>query len=46
LKVKVVDESYGIPEISGRASKTRPDDLMPSMFPYSDSTLVSKSFTF
>jgi hypothetical protein len=46
LKVKVVDESYGLPEISGRAYRTRPDDLMPSMFPYSDSTLVSKSFTF
>jgi hypothetical protein len=44
--VKVVDESYGLPEIPGKASPARPVYTMPSAFPYSSSTLVGKSFTF
>lgn len=44
--VKVVDESYGLPEIPGKASPARPVYTMASAFPYSSSTLVSKSFTF
>jgi hypothetical protein len=46
LDVKVVDESYGVPEIPGRAPQPRPANTMPSAFPYSSSTLVGKSFTF
>jgi len=46
LDVKVVDESYGIPEMPGRAPQPRPAFTMPSVFPYSSSTLVGKSFTF
>src|SRR6185369_13202588 len=46
LDVKVVDESYGIPEMPGRAPQPRPAVTMPSVFPYSSSTLVGKSFTF
>jgi hypothetical protein len=44
--IRAVDLSYGLPEIPDRAFSPRPSHLMPAIFPYSDSTLVSKMFSF
>lgn len=47
IKLFVVDQSYGLPEIAGTTYKPRPADLMPSAWQYfSDQTLVNKVFTF
>jgi peptidase M28-like protein len=44
--IRAVDLSYGLPEIPDSAFSPRPAHLMPAIFPYSDSTLVSKMFSF
>ena len=46
LTIRATDMSYGLPEIPGFTPGPRPDHLMPSPFPYSDSTLVTKTYTF
>jgi hypothetical protein len=46
LRLKIVDRSYGLPEIPGAHLEPRPNDMMPAPFSNSDSTLVSKSYTF
>ena len=46
LTIRALDLSYGLPELPGATSNPRPDRLMPSLYPYSDSTLVGKTFTF
>lgn len=46
LTLKVVDETYGLPNLTGISLKSRPDHMMPAPMPFSDSTLVSKSYTF
>jgi hypothetical protein len=46
LTIQAADMSYGLPEIPGFTPGPRPDHLMPSPFPYTDSTVVTKSFTF
>ncbi|HEX7317501.1 MAG TPA: M20/M25/M40 family metallo-hydrolase [Pyrinomonadaceae bacterium] len=46
LALKVVDQSYGLPALSGFTYKERPGDLIPASVPFGDSTLVSRSFTF
>jgi hypothetical protein len=46
LKMRVVDQSYELPSIPGLVVKDRPGDLIVSMYPVSDSTLVYKSFSF
>lgn len=46
VNLRVVDESYGLPEALGLAYKPRPHHMIPTIFPYSNSTLVSKSFVF
>lgn len=46
LTLKVVDETYGLPNLTGVSLKSRPDHMMPAPMPFSDSTLVSKSYTF
>ncbi len=48
LEIKAVDQSDGLPEIPGRSFNPRPNYMIPipSGFGVSDSTLVSKSFTF
>lgn len=47
LTIKVVDRSYGLPEIAGSHYEPRPDQVMPIPFPQmSDWTLVSKTFTY
>lgn len=46
LKLKVIDHSYGLPEIIPSAITPRPKEMMPSSSQFSDITMVSKSFTF
>jgi hypothetical protein len=46
LKFRCVDQSYGLPQLTGAPFKPRPDDLMPSPAPTSDTVMVSKSYTF
>ncbi len=46
ISVRVVLQNYGLPEIPGSSFKARPDDTIPSPFAYSDSTLVTRTFTF
>lgn len=48
LKLKAVDQSDGLPEIPGKSFPARSNYMMPTGFAsgVSDSTLVSKSFTF
>ena len=45
LSIRVVDQSYGLPETMSRFSR-RSDNLIPSPLPFSDTTLVSKLFNF
>lgn len=46
LKVRLVDLSYGLPQMEGVAAPERPADMIPaSMYP-NNSTLVSKTFVF
>jgi len=46
VKIRVMDQSYELPQLSA-SQKARPADTMPaSLLPYSDSTLISKTFTF
>jgi hypothetical protein len=44
LKLRVSDLSYGLPD--SLVVKPRPGHIMPSPMPYSDTTIVSKSFNF
>jgi hypothetical protein len=46
LKVRVVDQSYGLPELPGKPLTPRPSGLLPTSLPFSDSTLVAKSYVF
>lgn len=47
VKVRVVDQSHGLPEIPGRDFSSRPADIIPAPARFlNDTTLVSKSFTF
>jgi hypothetical protein len=46
VKIKAVDQSYGLPVIPGTAFTARPASLIPAPYPFTDSTLVSKTFTF
>jgi hypothetical protein len=45
VKITIIDQSYELPRIPGRPLE-RPDSVMPSPKLLSDSTLVSKTFTF
>lgn len=44
LKIKAIDQSYGLPETS--AAPARPDYAIPAPIDFSDATFVSKTFTF
>lgn len=44
LKLRVVDQSYGLPELPNQPLPTRPAGLIPSTYPFNDSTLVAKAF--
>lgn len=46
IQVRAVDQSYGLPALSPLTTNPRPENLTPSPDSYSDSTLVSKTFTF
>ncbi|HYP52684.1 MAG TPA: hypothetical protein VEQ42_04050, partial [Pyrinomonadaceae bacterium] len=46
VSVRVVDQSYGLPQLDGRATTPRPDDMVLAQLSFNDSTFVSKSFTF
>ncbi|HEX8719945.1 MAG TPA: M20/M25/M40 family metallo-hydrolase [Pyrinomonadaceae bacterium] len=46
VKLRVDARSYGLPRVEGAAFRPRPDYLVPAPTPYSDVTIVSKSFTF
>jgi len=46
LNMRVVDHSYGLSDLSNLFIKPRPGNMIPSAQLYSDSVLVSKSFTF
>lgn len=46
LALRVVDQSYGLPPLPGVAFQPRPDYIIPAALPFTDSTLVSRSFTF
>lgn len=46
IKIRVADQTYGLPEIQGMTFKPRPDSMMPIYFRNSDATLLSRSFTF
>ena len=46
IRIKAVDQSYGLPSGSGATFRPRPESTIPAPVPLSDSTLVSKSFSF
>jgi hypothetical protein len=49
LKIRVVDQTYGLPQALSSTYQPRPVNTIPTAYPYSpcsDSTLVSKSYIF
>jgi hypothetical protein len=44
--LKIVEQSYGLPEIPGTTIRPRPDYIVPSTFPNSNFSLVTKSYEF
>jgi hypothetical protein len=46
VTIKVIDQSYQIPELPGVAIKARPAHIIPAPFPDNDSSMVSKSYIF
>ena len=46
LKVRLLDLSYGLPQLPGAPATDRPDYMIPASMSSNHSTLVSKSFTF
>ena len=46
LKLRMVGQSYELPEIPAMALKPRPDHMIPARFTNSDTSFVSKSMTF
>lgn len=46
LKLRVVDQSYGLPSLQGMSVRARPADIIPAPLSITDSSFVSKSFVF
>lgn len=46
VEMRVIDLSYGLPQTPTQTIRARPDNIMSTFFPFSDATLVSKSFKF
>jgi hypothetical protein len=46
LKIRVVDQSYGLPEEALSSKQMRPANIIPAPYSFGDATLVSKSFAF
>jgi hypothetical protein len=44
IKLRVMDQTYGLPQLPNTKIKERTDNLMLSSYPYADSTLVSRTF--
>lgn len=44
LKLRVVDQTYGLPVLEGKSESPRPAGLIPSFYPFTDSTLVAKAY--
>ena len=46
VKLRLVDQTYGLPQTLNKPWEPRPVTAVSAALPYSDSTFVSKSFTF
>jgi hypothetical protein len=46
LKIRLVDQSYELPQLPGQSFTPRPPDMIPDSVTFNNSTMVSKSFTF
>jgi hypothetical protein len=46
MKIQVVEQRYGLPQIPSWTMRPRPDYMMASPYSYSDSTVISKTFSF
>ncbi|MDQ1592733.1 MAG: hypothetical protein QOG71_3360 [Pyrinomonadaceae bacterium] len=46
VEMRVIDLSYGLPQTLTQTMRARPDNIISTFFPFSDGTLVSKSFKF
>jgi hypothetical protein len=46
LKLRVVDQAYELPQIPGASYAPRPEHIMPAPFTNSDTTQVSRTYTF
>jgi hypothetical protein len=46
LRMRVVDQSFGLPEIPGRTFAPRPESMISPPLLVSDAVLISKTFTF
>lgn len=46
LKIRLVDQSYELPQIAGQSFTLRPPDMIPNLINFNNSTMVSKTFTF
>ncbi len=46
LKLRLVDQTYGLPETPASPWRARPESMMPAITYYGDAAFVSKSFTF
>lgn len=44
LKLRVIDQSYGLPELQGVTYKPRPEGTALAPLPYNNATMVSRSF--
>jgi hypothetical protein len=46
VELRAIDLSYGLPQSPTQPLRARPDNIVSTFLPFSDSTLVSKSFRF
>lgn len=46
IDIRVVDQSYGLPSGGQISVQPRPENMMPAMLPFTDSTFVTKSYKF
>lgn len=46
LRIKAIDQSYGLPEAAAATAPARPDYAIPAPIGFRDATFVSKTFTF
>ncbi|MET0647795.1 MAG: M20/M25/M40 family metallo-hydrolase [Pyrinomonadaceae bacterium] len=46
LKLRVVDQSAGLPQVPGASFRPRPEQIIPAPHPLNDSTLVTKTFVY